>query len=150
MLVLIAEDNPLLALDLEEIVQADTGAQVLVAATVAAAAAQLERRIDFALLDIDLADGPSYPIASALRQRNVPFLFLSGSRREAVPPAFRSVLFIAKPYTRAGIRRAVDALWQVSSAHVRANGKAGSDATKASRLMMTNQDSGAFRPPPVG
>jgi DNA-binding response OmpR family regulator len=55
-------------------------------------------RLDGALLDIDLAGEPSYAIATALLQRNVPFAFLTGYTEQAVPLAFRNIPRLAKPF----------------------------------------------------
>jgi DNA-binding response OmpR family regulator len=55
-------------------------------------------QLDGALLDIDLAGEPSYAIAAALIARNVPFAFLTGYTEQALPPAYRDIPRLAKPF----------------------------------------------------
>jgi DNA-binding response OmpR family regulator len=55
--------------------------------------------IDFAILDVNVAGSMVYPVAEALEMRNIPFLFLSGYGRQALPddrPAWR---VCTKPFT---------------------------------------------------
>lgn len=100
--VLIVEDDPFVALDLEAIVQDSVGAQVHVAASLADARALLGvpklAVLDFAFLDVDLMDGPVFEIARLLRERHVPFVFVSASARAEIPAALRDAPFIPKPY----------------------------------------------------
>ena len=39
-----------------------------------------------------------FELATLLKPREVPFVFLTGSRREEIPDEFRDAPFIAKPY----------------------------------------------------
>ena len=41
---------------------------------------------DLAVLDVNLAGEIVYPVAEALAERHIPFLFLSGYGEEAIPP----------------------------------------------------------------
>lgn len=107
MRILIVEDDPLIALELADIVE-DCGHQVLsVCGTLAAARRQLGHTPDFAFLDVDLPDGKSFEVATRLDERRVPFAFVSGSRQGDVPEHLRHARFIAKPYGRATIRNAL-------------------------------------------
>lgn len=102
----------MVALDLEEIVLGlDEGhAQVALAASVREAQRALaDAAFDAALLDIDVLDGKTYDLAAALHDRGLPFAFISGSRRDEVPPALRSVTFVPKPYDPADIERTLRA-----------------------------------------
>ena len=69
MRILIVEDDALIAMDLEDIVQARTGAECLLAATVEQALAHVSQGVDFALLDVNLrpAGATSQPIAERLQ-----------------------------------------------------------------------------------
>lgn len=113
MRVLIVEDDPLIAFDLQTIVE-EAGHEVVGVcasrrAGLARIGGEIDRAIDFALLDVDLADGKSFPLAEALRDRRIPFAFVSGSRRADMPAALEAVPFIAKPYAEASIVRALPA-----------------------------------------
>ena len=107
--VLIVEDDPLIAFDLQSIVE-DAGHEVVsVCASRRDGLAEIGRGVDFALLDVDLMDGKSFPVAQALRARCIPFVFVSGSLRSEVPTDLGTVPFIAKPYSEAAIMRALPA-----------------------------------------
>ena len=101
--ILIVEDDPLIAIDLAAIVEAQ-GCEVLgTFASAAAASEHLDETVDFALLDIDVADGKSFGLATALKRREVPFAFVSGSHRSEIPAYLANVLLIPKPYREAAI-----------------------------------------------
>lgn len=110
--VLIVEDDPFVALDLESIVQDAADAEVRVAPTVAEARENLDG-VDFAFLDIDLIDGRVFDLARMLKARRIPFVFVTGAPRADVPPPLRDAPFIAKPYKvwqiAASLRGATDA-----------------------------------------
>ncbi|MEO6092822.1 MAG: response regulator [Novosphingobium sp.] len=78
--ILIVEDEPLLALDLEFSCE-DEGAQVIgPAMSLDQALGRLENSpaIDGAILDVDLGGRDVYPVAAMLRARGVPFIFHTG------------------------------------------------------------------------
>ena len=77
--ILVLEDNPLIAMDQEAMLRKLSGADILVAASVAEAQALLDtKRVAFALLDVDLAGETSEPVAKRLHADEVPFVFVSG------------------------------------------------------------------------
>src|SRR5262249_34963992 len=47
--------------------------------------------LDGALLDINLSGETCYPVAAVLQERHIPFLFLTGYDRDAIPAAFEGV-----------------------------------------------------------
>lgn len=104
MRILILEDDPIIALDLQMLVEHCGHEVVVVCETIAAMRAQLVDEPDFAFLDVDLPDGKSYEIASRLDERRIPFCFVSGSRRSEMPEHLRHARFISKPYHHAAIR----------------------------------------------
>lgn len=105
--ILILEDDPLIGLDLRDIVQ-ECGHEVIgLCETLAEMRLRLSERPDFAFLDIDLPDGKSFEIASRLDRHRVPFAFLSGSRKGDLPEHLRHARFIAKPYAHVAIRNAL-------------------------------------------
>lgn len=104
MRILILEDDPLIALDLRDIVE-ECGHEVIgLCDTISELRTLLDRAADFALLDVDLPDGKSYDLATRLSADRVPFAFLSGSRRGELPEHLRSARFVSKPYNAAAIR----------------------------------------------
>lgn len=104
--ILIVEDDPMVALDLEGIVldiaaglDHVSSAHVAVAGSVGEARRVLaSHAFDAALLDIDVADGKTFEVAALLREQGTPFAFVSGARPEEVPAPLRDVPFVPKPY----------------------------------------------------
>lgn len=105
MRVLILEDDPFIALDLQGIVEGEGHEVVGVHRSLADAKRHLYDAFEFALLDIDLIDGKSFEFASALTARRIPFAFVSASNRNELPPVFKDVQFVPKPFTETAITR---------------------------------------------
>jgi DNA-binding NarL/FixJ family response regulator len=98
--VLIVEDLFLVADELADVL-AEWGCEVLgPAACVESALALVEENaLDAALLDVNLGgDERSFPIAQALGERDVPFVFLSGYDMISIfPLEFRETVRLSKP-----------------------------------------------------
>jgi CheY-like chemotaxis protein len=56
-----------------------------------------ENKLDGAVLDINLSGAMSFPVATALATRGIPFVFLSAYDDVAVPDEFRGVRRLSKP-----------------------------------------------------
>jgi DNA-binding response OmpR family regulator len=99
--VLVVEDESLIAMLIEDHL-ADLGYDVAPAvSTVAEALAALDsRKPDLALLDVNLGGTMSFPVADALRDRGIPFLFLTGYGRAGIPAAYADCLVLQKPFRR--------------------------------------------------
>jgi CheY-like chemotaxis protein len=109
MRVLILEDDPFIGLDLQGIVESGGHEVVGVHRSLAEACKRLSEAFEFALLDIDVLDGKSFELASVLRDRKIPFAFVSGSSRSELPAKFRDAAFIPKPYSESAILRLLPA-----------------------------------------
>ena len=98
--VLVVEDESLLAETLCDLLQ-DAGCEpVGPAATVAAALRLIELGgIDVALLDIRLRQETSFPVAHVLRQRGIPWLFLTSYAQHQLPDDLSDALMIEKPFS---------------------------------------------------
>jgi DNA-binding LytR/AlgR family response regulator len=105
--VLIVEDEPMVAMDLESTVKEIIAAEIVVAPSVSRAREAMAEPLDFAFLDIEVTDGQTFEIALELRRKGVPFVFVSGARPEALPPDLRGAPFIPKPFERHLIARAL-------------------------------------------
>ena len=99
MRILIVEDEPLIAMDLEDIVTDTVRADCVLAATVEDGLRWVAAGVDFAMLDIDLGRNreTSFPIALGLLQVGIPFCFVS-ARASQLPAVFSGVPRVAKPY----------------------------------------------------
>jgi DNA-binding response OmpR family regulator len=56
-----------------------------------------EQEIDAAILDIGLADGHVFPVATRLADREIPFLFVTGYPEDFVPREFADAPCLLKP-----------------------------------------------------
>jgi CheY-like chemotaxis protein len=106
--VLVAEDDAVIALDLEATLRG-LGCRVLGPAASAGEALALlaAGRPDAALLDVELLDGWSGPAAEALARAGVPFALVTGHDPASLDghPALRDAPLLLKPYTAAALER---------------------------------------------
>ena len=97
--ILIVEDNPYIAIALEEML----GEQGLVIAGVAGALDDAlllaaSASLDVALLDVNIGDRRIDPVAEALVARGKPFVFTTGYGRAGLPEAFVDRPVVEKPF----------------------------------------------------
>lgn len=109
MRIFIVEDDPLIAMDLQAIVEGQGHEVVGVFPSLAEAQDHLGDGFDFALLDIDVVDGKSFGIAMELVERRIPFAFVSASRPSELPAGLRGACFIPKPFEERTILRTIAA-----------------------------------------
>jgi DNA-binding response OmpR family regulator len=95
--ILIVEDEPWIAMDLEMIIIESVTATVVVEGSVAGTKEVLHEALDFAFLDVDVTNGKTFEIARILERKHVPF-------------ELRSVPFIPKPFHAAQIEHALQAV----------------------------------------
>lgn len=99
--VLIVEDDPFIAMDIESAVADQLGddVELIVVGSVAEARRMAAKRLACALLDIDVVGGKTFDVASVLQETGTPFAFVSGSAPHEVPTALRGVRFLRKPFS---------------------------------------------------
>lgn len=99
--VLIVEDDPFIAMDIESAVadQLGDGVELIVVASVAEARQMTAKQLACALLDIDVVGGKTFDVANALQEIGTPFAFVSGSAPHEVPATLRGVRFLRKPFS---------------------------------------------------
>jgi DNA-binding response OmpR family regulator len=100
--ILILEDDPFIALDLQAIVEGE-GHFASVCGSITKARRSADDDIDFALLDVDVRDGKSFEVASSFQDRRIPFAFVTGSRRSDIPAHLAGAAFLAKPFGEAAV-----------------------------------------------
>ncbi|URW76641.1 response regulator [Sphingomonas donggukensis] len=110
--ILIVEDEPLIAMMLEDFLDALDKEVVGTADTVAGGLELVEGGgIDAAILDVNLRGGEqSWAIADALAAVGVPFVLATGSGGDAIAEAHREMPVLAKPFTMDGVEKALAAL----------------------------------------
>ena len=64
--------------------------------------------IDVALIDVNLRDGPSWPVADALKARELPYIVATGGLVEPPPAAHAGAPQLAKPFTLDGLGAALE------------------------------------------
>jgi CheY-like chemotaxis protein len=97
--VLIVEDEALVALLIEDILTDFACVPVGPYNTLAAAlAAVATETFDVAPLDINLFGEKVYPVAYALAERNIPFLFVSSYGEAGIPPGRSDWKVCTKPF----------------------------------------------------
>jgi len=105
--ILILEDDPFIASDLQTILEDDGHEIVGVFGSLAEIVEHLEDSFDYALLDVDVVGGKSFGVAAALAERDIPFAFVSASRPGDLPQPLRQVVFIPKPFEESTILRSI-------------------------------------------
>jgi len=100
MRVLIVDDEPLIAADIE-MTLLDAGYQVAANAQhLTTALEALEKHpADFAILDANLGGESAEPIADDLERRGIPYVILSGYTREQIGAWAKDSVVIGKPIT---------------------------------------------------
>ncbi|OUY01002.1 MAG: hypothetical protein CBB65_02480 [Hyphomonadaceae bacterium TMED5] len=99
--VLLAEDNPVVAIDLADLLEEAGAERVEIASSHEECIGVLAAgKIDFAILDIRLDDKESFEIAETLRDAGTPFIFISGLQPSAdVANRFPNAGFLEKPFS---------------------------------------------------
>lgn len=97
--VLVVEDEMLVALLVEDML-IDAGCIIIgpFARVSDALAATKAEAVDLALLDVNVAGEKVFPVAKALEERGVPFLFVTGYGQEALPQDRPDWQAVAKPF----------------------------------------------------
>ncbi|HYD88175.1 MAG TPA: PAS domain S-box protein [Vitreimonas sp.] len=117
--ILVVEDETLIAMVLVDYLE-EAGCQVVgPAATVEAALGLVDAGdIDAALLDGNLAGQRVDGIAAALTKKGVPFAFVTGYGREALPTAFREAVIVEKPFSQKQCVAALERILSSGGANV--------------------------------
>ena len=110
--ILVVEDEPLISMMIEDFLDvlgkrhAGTADSVSAALTLIAVG-----DIDAAILDVNLRGGEkSFPVAAALAEEGIPFVFATGGAGDSVDAEWRDRPTLSKPFTMDGIARALNAL----------------------------------------
>jgi CheY-like chemotaxis protein len=108
--ILIVEDEPLIAMMLEDFLDALDREVAGTADDVAGALARIEQgEIDAAILDVNLRAGEqSWPIAARLAELGIPFVLATGGAGDMIAEEYRDRPILSKPFTMDGVEKALD------------------------------------------
>jgi CheY-like chemotaxis protein len=106
--ILVVEDEAAISLLLEDMLL-DFGCEVVGPAGRLAAALDMAAKesFDLAILDVNVAGEPIYPVAEALQARNVPFVFSTGYGSAGIKDDFRGRPVVQKPFAQSDLRQSM-------------------------------------------
>jgi CheY-like chemotaxis protein len=109
--ILIVEDEPILAIALQDMLEGlgyeVVGPAFRVAPALALAGAE---RIDGAILDVNMGGEDSYRVAARLKARGIPYLFATGYGRDGLEPGHEATPVLDKPYRERQVESALHSL----------------------------------------
>jgi CheY-like chemotaxis protein len=96
--ILIIEDELLVAMELQSILQEAGAREVEIALTEVEALTLLDQGVWHAVVaDANLHGRSNRTVAKVMRQRQIPFVTVTGYGRESLPPELADVPFLSKP-----------------------------------------------------
>jgi CheY-like chemotaxis protein len=112
--ILVVEDEAAISLLLEDMLL-DFGCEVVGPAGRLAAALDLaaSETFDLAILDVNVAGESIYPVAEALAERNVPFVFSTGYGSAGIKDSYRDRPVVQKPFAQSDLRQRLLSALQV-------------------------------------
>ena len=104
--ILVAEDEAAISLLLEDMLL-DFGCEVVGPAARLTAALDIAHRetLDLAILDVNVAGEPVYPVVEALEARKVPFVFSTGYGSAGIRDLYRDRPVLQKPFAQHDLRQ---------------------------------------------
>ncbi|HZH11196.1 MAG TPA: response regulator [Microvirga sp.] len=104
--ILVVEDEAAISLLLEDMLL-DFGCEVIGPAARLSAAldAVSKEQVDLAILDVNVAGEPIYPVAEALAQRSIPFVFSTGYGSAGIRDSFRDRPVLQKPFAQHDLKQ---------------------------------------------
>ena len=107
--VLVIEDEPLIAMMLEDFVDLLGHTLAGIADSVTGALARVgQGGFDVAILDVNLRDGACWPVADALTAAAKPFVIATGGHVDPPPAEHAHARQLAKPFTLEGVQKALE------------------------------------------
>ena len=108
--ILVVEDEVAIAMLLEDMLL-DLGAEIVGPAgrlSEAMALAESEA-FDFAIVDVNVAGDPVYPVADILARRGIRLAFSTGYGADGIEPAWRDRPVLQKPFSQGDLERVLSA-----------------------------------------
>jgi DNA-binding response OmpR family regulator len=97
--ILVVEDDPMLAMNVEQLLE-DAGCAVVGPCATVGRALEIASRggMDAAILDVNLRGEMIFPVADRLAEAGIPFVIVSGHSRDLLPPRHRGCRYLSKPF----------------------------------------------------
>jgi len=109
--VLVVEDEPLIAMMIEDFIDILGHRLAGSCESVAEAVVKVEGGgFDAVILDVNLRDGPCWPVADLLQAKGIPFVVATGGHVEPPPPGHANAHQLAKPFTLDGVQAALETI----------------------------------------
>ena len=104
--ILVVEDEAAISLLLEDMLL-DFGCEIVGPAARLNVALDMAQgdAFDIAILDVNLAGEPIYPVAEALTERNLPFVFSTGYGGAGIKDPYRDRPVVQKPFSQQELKR---------------------------------------------
>jgi DNA-binding response OmpR family regulator len=124
--VLVVEDNTLIAMDLAAVLQ-EAGCTVIGPCSRIAKALEdmADKKIDVALLDVNLGGEKVFPLMDSLLAAGVPCLIVTGYSRDSIPAQYGKVPILLKPHQRDELLGSLNQLLRSQRAKVGPRRRAG-------------------------
>ena len=107
--VLVVEDEPLIAMMIEDFIDILDHKFAGTVDSIADGVPRVaEGGFDVAILDVNLRDGPCWPVADALAAAGKPFVLATGGHVSPPPAEHAGRPQLAKPFTMEGVRVALE------------------------------------------
>lgn len=111
---LIAEDEAIISMLLEDVVEQSGGTVVATAKSCDEVFEVLgAHAVDAIILDVHLQGGTSEEVVAIASGKNIPVLVCTGSDPKSLPPAFRNLPVLRKPWQSKDVDRALAQLFAV-------------------------------------
>jgi DNA-binding response OmpR family regulator len=108
--ILVVEDEPLIAMMLEDFLESLGHLVTATCESVSDAIIEADKGgFDLAILDVNLKGESVWPVAERLRDKQIPFVLATGGHVDPPPPEFAHVPVIEKPYTVDRVTPALEA-----------------------------------------
>lgn len=104
--ILVVEDEVAIAMLIEDMLL-DVGATVIgpIARLAQGVAAAETESVDLAILDVNVAGDPIYPIAEILARRGIPFVFSTGYGAGGIESSWRDRPVLQKPFSQSDLEQ---------------------------------------------
>jgi CheY-like chemotaxis protein len=108
--VIVIEDESMISMLLQDMLE-EAGCNVVGTASRLHEAVEKAKSLSFdlAVLDVNLNGERSFPVAELLSERGVGFIFVTGYGATSLPPSFKAVPVLQKPFLQADLERALRA-----------------------------------------